>query len=62
MNEEYRMKPEDQEPSKTDAANTVGRARKPYERPVLVRYGDVKDLTQGAGTTMNEGSPGSMMT
>jgi len=37
------------------------RRRKPYSRPDLVRYGDVRDLTQGAGNTMNEGSPGTMM-
>ena len=33
------------------------RPRKPYTTPKLVRYGDVRDLTLGAGTTQNEGAP-----
>ena len=30
-------------------------SRKPYAAPRLIRYGDVRDLTLGAGTTSNEG-------
>jgi hypothetical protein len=61
MNGEDSMKPEDKKPSKPDPAGPARGARKPYAKPVLVRYGDVKDLTQGVGNTMNEGQPGGMM-
>lgn len=56
------MAQDPKQPSSVPQAPAAGRARKPYAKPRLVRYGDVRDLTLGTGATMNEGTPGSMMT
>ena len=55
------MAREGKPPQDGDRTPQQPRIRKPYASPKLVRYGDVRDLTQGAGNTNNEGSPGQMM-
>ena len=43
----------------TSAGSTENRAKKPYERPELVVYGDIRELTQAIGTTaMSDGGHG----
>ena len=55
------MAQDEKQPSVNPEPAPDATRRKPYSKPRLVRYGDVRDLTLGAGATMNEGNPGVMM-